>query len=324
MALAPFLRPRPGWSVERHHRRGGAAIGRPGRQVRAVRVAVSDEVDPVARRQLRQLPVGVVDEPRKGIKIVEHIEDFAGVKGAGLAAQALAKPALRCQRRTVEPEAEDVRAAVLLLRLDPGPARVSHGEVAAERLRGSCIRLGRSARIQPQRRFRLLAKDRPDELSIGALRVVSLKQRKVEAFILVPPSHERHIALLAGGEDLGWRAWQEPAIDDRTEAEAGRRGEDRFGGKRPQLGQGLRSCLAHEVEAGRLGFGQRGRRADRRCEHRPALADDAPEQPLGEGRGHERARGFRAGQFAGESDLSGIAPEGGDVALPPSKRRDAV
>ena len=65
------------------------------RQVGAVGISGPDEIDPVARRQFRQLAIGVFVQPREGVEIVEHIEEFAGVEGAGVAAVALAEPALR-------------------------------------------------------------------------------------------------------------------------------------------------------------------------------------------------------------------------------------
>ena len=69
------------------------------------------------------------------------------MEGAGVATVALAKPALWSERRAVEPEAENVGASALLLRLDPGPGRVDDGEVAAEGARRGGVSLRRSARV---------------------------------------------------------------------------------------------------------------------------------------------------------------------------------
>ncbi len=197
-------------------------------------------------------------------------------------------------------------------------------EVAAERGGGSRVALRRSVRIETQRRLRPCAEDRADKLGVGALRVVALKKREVEAFVLVPAGHQRNVALLAGGEDLGRRARQKPSIDDRPKAEPRRGGEDRVGWSGAQLGQGTRSSLAHEIEARGLGLVERRPRASGRREHRPALADRAREQSPGEGRGHQRAHRMGAGGFAGDRDLVRIAAERGDVAFDPFERGDKV
>src|ERR1700727_1866700 len=122
--LPPFLRAYFVRRVQRHHRTAVAAVRRPMRQFRTVGVAVSDEIHPVARRQLRQLAIGVFVQPWERVEIVEHIEEFARMEGAGVATVAFAEPPLRRQRRAVETEAENVGPAVLLLRLDPGPGRM--------------------------------------------------------------------------------------------------------------------------------------------------------------------------------------------------------
>ena len=93
--LPPFLRPRFVWRVERHHWTVLAAVGRPMRQAGAIGISGRDEIDPRARRELRQLAVCIFVQPREGMKIVEHIEKLARMKGAGVAAVALAEPALR-------------------------------------------------------------------------------------------------------------------------------------------------------------------------------------------------------------------------------------
>ena len=186
------------------------------------------------------------------------------MEGAGVATVALAEPALRRQWRAIEPEAENVGAAVLLLRLDPGPGRMNDDEVAAERARRGGVRLRRSARIVLEQRLRPLAEDRARQIDIRALRVVALKQGEIEAFVLVPAGHQRHVALLAGGEDLGRRARQKPSVDDRPKAEPRRAGEDGVSGKRAHFGQRTRADLAHEGEARGLGLFERRQRAARR------------------------------------------------------------
>ena len=65
------------------------------RHVRPVGIAGRDEIDPVARRQFRQLAIGVFVQPRECVEIVEHIKELARMEGAGVAAVAFAKPALR-------------------------------------------------------------------------------------------------------------------------------------------------------------------------------------------------------------------------------------
>ena len=65
------------------------------RQVGAIGISVGDKVDPVARRELRQRTIGVLDEPRVRVEIVEHIEEFARMEGAGVATVTLAEPPLR-------------------------------------------------------------------------------------------------------------------------------------------------------------------------------------------------------------------------------------
>jgi hypothetical protein len=105
------------------------------RQVGTIGIAVGDEIDPVARRQFRQFAIGVFVQPWKRVEIVEHIEEFARMEGAGVATVAFAEPPLRRQRRAVETEAENVGPAILLLRLDPGPGRMDDDEVAAKRAR---------------------------------------------------------------------------------------------------------------------------------------------------------------------------------------------
>src|SRR6185437_13556711 len=182
--VPPFLRPRFGRRVQHHHSRARVAVGRPARKARAIRIAAHDEVDPVARRELRQIAIGVLDRPRKGAEIVEHIEDFAGMKGAGVAARPLAEPALRRERAAVETEAENAGAAGLLLRLDPGPGRVDDDEVAAERAGGSRVRLRRSGGIELERRLRPLTEACADKLGEGTLRIVALKKGEVEALVL--------------------------------------------------------------------------------------------------------------------------------------------
>src|SRR5208282_2886511 len=84
----PFLRPGVGRSVQHHHRRAGAAIRWPARQARAIGVSGLDEVDPIARREPGERAVGVLDQPRTGVQVVEDIEKFARMEGAGVAAQA--------------------------------------------------------------------------------------------------------------------------------------------------------------------------------------------------------------------------------------------
>ena len=82
------------------------------------------------------------------------------MEGAGVATVAFAEPALRRERRAVEAEAENLGAAALLLRLDPGPGRMDDDEVAAERARRGGVGLRRSVRIVLQQRLRPLAEDR--------------------------------------------------------------------------------------------------------------------------------------------------------------------
>ena len=65
------------------------------RQVGAIGISVGDEVDPVARRQFRQRAIGLFDQPRVRVEIVEDIEEFARMEGAGVATVAFAEPALR-------------------------------------------------------------------------------------------------------------------------------------------------------------------------------------------------------------------------------------
>ncbi len=160
------------------------------------------------------------------MQIVEHIEQFAGMKGAGVAARALAEPALRRQRRAVEAEAENIGPPALLLRLDPGPGRMDDGQVAAERGGGSRLGLRRSVRIETQRGLRPPAEDRADKFCVGSLRVVALKQREVEAFVLVPSSHQRNVVLRVISEDFGRLAGQKRPVDDGAKAQSRRRGQD--------------------------------------------------------------------------------------------------
>ena len=183
------------------------------------------------------------------------------MEGARVAAVAFAERALRRQRRAVEAKAEDVGPAALPLRLDPGPGRMDDCEVAAKRRRRRCVSLRRSARVAPQRFVYTRAKHAPRQIGVWALRIGTLHQGEVEALVLIPAGHQWHVALLAGGEDLGRRAWKKPSIDNRTEAESGRGGEDGVSRGCAQGSQGLGSDFAHEVDSDGLGFGEGRRRA---------------------------------------------------------------
>ena len=70
-------------------------MGRPMRQRGTVGIAVPDKIDPVARREFRQLKIGVFMQPRESVEIVEHIEEFARMEGPGVTTVTLAKPPLR-------------------------------------------------------------------------------------------------------------------------------------------------------------------------------------------------------------------------------------
>src|SRR3984957_11720531 len=206
---------------------------------------------------------------------------LARMEGAGIATVPLAEPPFRRQWRTVETKAENVSAAALLLRLDPGPGGMDDDEIAAKRTRRGGGNVRRSVRVVLQQRVRPLAKDRAREIDVRALRVVALMQGEIEAFVLVPAGHQRHVAVRARGEDLRRRARQKPSIDDRAEAKPRARGENGASGEGAHFGDRTRSDLMHEVEAYGLSFLQRRQRAVRRREHRSALADNAREQPFG-------------------------------------------
>src|ERR1700733_2346622 len=322
--LPPFFGPRSGRRVKHHHRRAAAAVGWPARETGAIGISVGDEVNPVARRQLRQSAIGVFKQPRKSLEIVKDIKKFARMEGASVTAVTLAKPPLRSQGRAVETKAENVGAAGLLLRLDAGQGRVDDYEIAPKRARRGGLNLRRSPRVVLQKLFRPLAKDRARQVGVRALRVVALMQSKIEAFVLVPAGHQRDIAVLARGEDLRGGTWQKPSVDDWAKAKPRRSGDDGVRRSGAQFGQRTRSDLAHEVDPSSLGLCERCQAAAGRREHRTALADDAREKPFGERRGHERARRMRTGGFASDRDLVGIASEGGDVTLDPLQRGDKV
>src|SRR3984957_6329874 len=128
--LPQFLRSRLVRRIERHHRTAFAAVGRPVRQVGAVGISGRDEIDPVARRQLRPFAIRLLMQPWECVEIVEHIKKLARMEGAGIATVTLAEPPFRRQWRTVETKAENVSAAALLLRLAPGPGGMDDDEIA--------------------------------------------------------------------------------------------------------------------------------------------------------------------------------------------------
>jgi hypothetical protein len=109
-----------------------AAVGRPWRQPRAIRVSSFDEVDPPARCDRGDRMILRRIKPGNGVEIVEDIGNFAGVKGAGVPAGPRAEPTRGRQRRPVEPETEYFRASRRLLRLDPRPRTMDDREMRAE------------------------------------------------------------------------------------------------------------------------------------------------------------------------------------------------
>ncbi len=58
--------------------------------------------------------------------------------------------------------------------------------------------------------------------------------------------------------------------------------------------------------------------------HVPALQDRPEKQPARERTGHQRNDAERARRFAGNRDLSGIAPERADVVANPAQRLDLI
>ncbi len=119
LPLPSILRRGRGGRVEQHD--ASHTERRPRRQVGAVGIAGLDEVDPIARGELRERTVRVRYQPRKRVQIVEDVKDFSGVKRSGRPAVAFAEPALRRQRRPVEAEAEDLRLARRLSALRSRP-----------------------------------------------------------------------------------------------------------------------------------------------------------------------------------------------------------
>ncbi len=112
---------------------------------------------------------------------------------------------------------------------------MDNGEVAAKRARRGVSNV--TVRVVLQRLFRPLAKDGARQIDVRALCVVALMQGEIEAFVLVPTSHKRDVALLTGGENLRGRARQKPSIDDRAEAKPWRGSENAVRGDGAHFGQ---------------------------------------------------------------------------------------
>ena len=67
---------------------------------RLVGIAGPDEIEPIARPERRKRPIQILDQPRKRVEVVEHVEDFARVESAGFAA---------CRARRTSPAASAAR-----------------------------------------------------------------------------------------------------------------------------------------------------------------------------------------------------------------------
>ena len=91
------------------------------------------------------------DEPGKCMEIVEDVEDFSGMKGAGVLARPALEPAFRGQRRPIEAKAKDLGTSRFPLRLEPCPCRMDDGQVTTQRPRASLVEPFASAGVVAER-----------------------------------------------------------------------------------------------------------------------------------------------------------------------------
>ena len=143
VGVAAYFRRR----IDHHEGIVGPTIGWPRRKTRPVRIAGLDEIQPVAGGEIRDPLVVGGHQPGKRMQIVEDVQDFAGMKGAGFLARSALEPSFGGQRRPFEAEAEDRRTSGFAMRFEPCPCRVDDGQVTTQRPRASPIEFPAAAGI---------------------------------------------------------------------------------------------------------------------------------------------------------------------------------
>ena len=159
------------------------------------------------------------------------------------------------------------------------------------------------AGVEPRGFVGLFAVERAERL-LEVLRrgLVGTEHGSIVVLLGVPPDQQRHVRLLARGEDLDQRFRQEVAVDGRVEPrDVGLGGgfKQLLGRHRAERRKGIRAHSRRELDARPLSLGERYRR-QRRLHQRAALADGAGDQISRQRRCHQRADRRRAGRFAGD------------------------
>ena len=216
----------------------------------------------------------------------------------------------------------DGLAAGLRREIDPFPGAVCDesraGKLGCERTgfvvvgrRVFLIDLGAVLAVEPVDRL----------LQVLRRRLFACQHRAGVHLLRVPSRKQRHVRLLACGENRRRRFGKEISIDHR--AEPGRalfsRGfEDLRGRHRAHGFDARRAEIGRELDAVRLACRQRHGR--QRAQDRPALADRARDQILRQRRRHLRAHRNRSRRFTGDRHLARVAAERRDILLHPLQR----